>query len=105
MSPSTLSTEFSADTCHLSKIISDCLFKPVENISVNDSLVYDLHVDSMVLTEIVVSIEDFFEIDITTDEAEDFVSVGDIATLVHEKLARKRQKVSAALLIAPEQGA
>lgn len=84
-----LAIKDNVDIDQLYKIISTCLFKPVESLSASDSLVYDLHVDSMVLTEIVVSIEDFFNIEIFNDEAEQLVSVSDVVTLVRRKLPSK----------------
>lgn len=58
-----------------------------EGIQLEDRFVEDLYFDSLDSIELLMEIENEFEIEISDDEAERIVSVADAVELVTEKLA------------------
>ena len=54
-------------------------------ISMETSLMKDLEADSLDAVEIIMAIEDEYDIEIPDDEAEKFQSIGDIVRFVEEK--------------------
>ena len=60
--------------------------KDIENINKGTSLIDDLEADSLDAVEIIMSIEDEFDIEIPDDEAEGFNNIGDIVIYVEKKL-------------------
>ena len=59
------------------KIISENLNVPLEKVTMDTHLVDDLGADSLDVLEIIMSIEDEFNIKIPTNGAENIVTVGD----------------------------
>jgi len=60
--------------------------KDIENINKGTSLIDDLEADSLDAVEIIMSIEDEFDIEIPDEEAEGFKNIGDIVIYVEKKL-------------------
>jgi len=60
--------------------------KDIENINKGTSLIDDLEADSLDAVEIIMSIEDEFDIEIPDEEAEGFNNIGDIVIYVEKKL-------------------
>ena len=59
----------------------------VESIKKDTSIMGDLDADSLDTVEIMMSIEDKFEIEIPEEDAEKFKNIGDIVNYVEEKIA------------------
>lgn len=59
----------------------------VESIKKNTSIMGDLDADSLDAVEIMMGIEDEFEIEIPEEDAEKFKNIGDIVNYVEEKIA------------------
>ena len=59
----------------------------VESIKKDTSIIGDLEADSLDAVEIMMSIEDEFEIEIPEEDAEKFKNIGDIVNYVEEKIA------------------
>ena len=57
-------------------------------ITAETSLMKDLEADSLDAVEIIMAIEDEYDIEIPDDEAEKFLSIGDIVRFVEDKLSR-----------------
>jgi acyl carrier protein len=57
-------------------------------ITMDTHLMKDLEADSLDAVEIIMAIEDEFDIEIPDDEAENFQSVGDIARYVEEQIKK-----------------
>lgn len=55
-------------------------------VTLETSLMKDLEADSLDAVEIIMAIEDEFEIEVPDEEAEKFQSIGDIVKYVEEKL-------------------
>ncbi len=55
-------------------------------VTLETSLMKDLEADSLDAVEIIMAIEDEFEIEVPDEEAEKFLNVGDIVKYVEEKL-------------------
>lgn len=69
------------------EIIADQLgVKDIGSIGKETSLMEDLEADSLDAVEIIMSIEDEFNIEIPDDEAEGFKNIGDIVVYVEKKL-------------------
>lgn len=69
----------------LSKIIADQLGMNQSEITQDTSLKEDLQADSLDIVEIIMAIEDEFEIQIDDDDALNFKTVGDVVAYI-EKL-------------------
>lgn len=59
----------------------------VESIKKDTSIMGDLDADSLDAVEIMMGIEDEFEIEIPEEDAEKFKNIGDIVNYVEEKIA------------------
>lgn len=59
----------------------------VESITKDTSIMGDLDADSLDAVEIMMGIEDEFEIEIPEEDAEKFKNIGDIVNYVEEKIA------------------
>lgn len=70
------------DRGHIYKIIGQATGVSIEDICENTSLIYDLHADSMMLTEIIYNMEDLFSIKLTDEDIEKMDTVGDVIDLV-----------------------
>ena len=55
-------------------------------VTLETSLMKDLEADSLDAVEIIMAIEDEFEIEVPDEEAEKFANVGDIVKYVEEKI-------------------
>lgn len=67
-------------------IIADHLdVEDVEGITAETSLMKDLDADSLDAVEIMMALEDEFEITVPDEEAEKFENIGDIVKFVEEK--------------------
>lgn len=67
------------------EIIMEQLNVEEDAVSMNTHLMKDLEADSLDAVEIIMGIEDEFEIEIPDEQAEKFQSVGDIVKFVEEK--------------------
>lgn len=67
------------------EIIMEQLNVEKEAVTLETHLMKDLEADSLDAVEIIMAIEDEFEIEVPDDDAEKFQSVGDIVKYVEEK--------------------
>ncbi len=70
----------------IKKIISDKLSVELEEIIAEASFVNDLGADSLDLVELIMSMEEEFDIEISDDEAEKLVTVRDVLDYVGKHL-------------------
>ncbi|SKC55529.1 acyl carrier protein [Maledivibacter halophilus] len=56
------------------------------DITMDTSLIGDLEADSLDAVEVIMAIEDEFDIEIPDEDAEDFKNIGDIVRYVEEKI-------------------
>ncbi len=70
----------------LQKIISEVLPVEAEDISLNSTFADDLGADSLDIYQIVMAIEEEFDIEIPNEEAEKIVTVGDAVDRIKEAL-------------------
>ena len=69
-------------------IIADHLeIEEVENIKPETSLMNDLEADSLDAVEVMMDIEDEFDIEIPDEDAEEFKNIKDIVSYVESKIA------------------
>lgn len=66
-------------------IITEQLGVNREEITLEKSLIEDLNADSLDLTELVMTLEEHFEIEVPQGEAEKLQTVGDLVKYVDEK--------------------
>ncbi|MBC8591022.1 acyl carrier protein [Wansuia hejianensis] len=59
----------------------------VDSITMDTSMVKDLEADSLDAVEIIMSLEDEFNISVPDDEAENFKSIGDIVNYIEDKIS------------------
>jgi acyl carrier protein len=59
------------------------------SVTMDTRLMKDLEADSLDAVEIIMAIEDEFEIEIPDEEAEKFQNIGDIVRYVDEKISQK----------------
>jgi acyl carrier protein len=59
----------------------------VERVTMETSLMKDLEADSLDAVEIMMALEDEFEIEVPDEDAEKFTNIGDIVKYVEAKLA------------------
>ena len=71
------------------EIIIDQLDVDGSAITPDTSLTKDLEADSLDAVEIIMAIEDEYEIEIPDEEAEKFAIIGDIVHFIEEQLASK----------------
>lgn len=69
----------------IKEIIVEQLGADEEDVTMNTYLMKDLEADSLDAVEIIMAIEDEFELEIPDDMAEKFQSVGDIVRYVEDK--------------------
>ena len=69
------------------KIIADELDADVEEIKMETSLMKDLEADSLDAVEIMMALEDEFEITIPDEDVENFKNIGDIVKFVEAKIS------------------
>lgn len=70
----------------LSKIIADQLSMEQSKIKADTSLKEDLQADSLDIVEIIMSIEDEFEIQVDDDDALAFKTVGDVVEYIEKNI-------------------
>ncbi|NIE72336.1 acyl carrier protein [Pantoea sp. Acro-807] len=75
----------------IKQIIATVLDTPVAGIEDNHSLVWDLHADSMNLTEIVCHLEGRFDIAIVNHEVGADPTVASLSAIVAQRIASKAQ--------------
>lgn len=68
-------------------IICDQLSVEEDQVQMETHLMKDLEADSLDAVEIIMAIEDEFDIEVSDEDAEKFQSVGDIVKYVDEKIS------------------
>ena len=68
------------------ELIAENLSKDIEEISAETSLTKDLEADSIDAVEIIMAIEDWYDIEIPDEEAERFKTVADIVAFVEDNI-------------------
>ncbi len=69
------------------EIIAEQLDVEVEIITMETSLMKDLEADSLDAVEIMMALEDEFEIEVPDEDAEKFTNIGDIVKYVEAKIS------------------
>ncbi len=69
------------------EIIAEQLDVEVERITMETSLMKDLEADSLDAVEIMMALEDEFEIEVPDEDAEKFANIGDIVKYVEAKIS------------------
>lgn len=70
----------------LKKIIADVLNLDENEISMDSTFIDDLGADSLDVFQIIMAVEEEFDIEIPTEEAEKIVSVGDAVEAIKQEL-------------------
>ncbi|MDD2217613.1 MAG: acyl carrier protein [Eubacteriales bacterium] len=70
----------------IKELIAEQLNVSVDSVTLETHLMKDLEADSLDAVEIIMAIEDEYEIEIPDEDAEKFQSIGDIVKFVEEKL-------------------
>ncbi len=68
------------------RIIADLISVDVEDVKIDSSFVGDLHFDSLDAVELIMSIEDEFNISITDEEAEKMMTVNAVVAHVEKTI-------------------
>jgi acyl carrier protein len=68
------------------RIIADRLEIPVGDISLESEFISDLGADSLDIVELLMSLEDEFDLEISDDEAEKIKTVQNAVTYINERL-------------------
>lgn len=69
------------------KIIADELeIDDIESITMETSIIGDLEADSLDAVEVMMGIEDEFDIEIPDEDAENFKNIGDVVKYVEKKI-------------------
>ena len=68
------------------KLVADLVSVSVEDVKMDSSFVNDLSFDSLDGVELIMTVEDEFNIDITDREAENIMTVGSLVDHVENKL-------------------
>lgn len=68
------------------EIAADKLDVAVENVEDSSSFIEDLGADSLDVVELIMGLEDEFEIEISDDEAENIATVTDAVTFISERI-------------------
>lgn len=71
----------------LVKIIADVLNVDTEEITMSTTFVNDLGADSLDIFQIIMGIEEQFDIEISNDDAEKIVTVGDAASQIKKAIS------------------
>lgn len=66
----------------VSKIIAEQLGVDVKSISMESSFIDDLNADSLDLVELIMALEEEFDMEMADGEAENFKTVGDVVTYI-----------------------
>lgn len=66
-------------------IIDQLGLDPDTQVTMETSLIGDLEADSLDAVEVIMAIEDEFDVEIPDEDAEDFKNIGDIVKYVDEK--------------------
>jgi acyl carrier protein len=69
------------------KLIAEHLDHDIENAADNASMMDDLGADSLDNVELLMAFEEEFDVEITDDEAENLLTVGDVIKALETKLA------------------
>lgn len=69
------------------EVVAEQLDAEVEDMTMETSLMKDLDADSLDAVEIIMALEDEFEVEIPDDDAEGFKSIGNIVDYIKEKKA------------------
>lgn len=69
------------------KIISEQLHQPEENITEETSFQDDLGADSLDIFQIIMALEEEFELEISNEDAEGISTVGDVVEYVKEHIS------------------
>ena len=72
----------------LKRIIADVLNVDADEITMETTFVDDLGADSLDIFQIVMGIEEEFDIEITNEDAERIVSVGDAVEQIHQSCSQ-----------------
>ena len=67
-------------------IIVDQLGTPEDNVKMDSSFIDDLGADSLDIVELVMAIEETFDIEIPDEDAEKVVTIGDVVKYISEKV-------------------
>ncbi len=67
-------------------IIVDQLGTPEDNVKMDSSFIDDLGADSLDIVELVMAIEETFDIEIPDEDAEKVVTIGDVVKYISEKI-------------------
>jgi acyl carrier protein len=70
-------------------VIAEELDVPAESVKESANFESDFQADSLTVVELVMTIEDKFEIDIPEEDLEQLKTVGDLVTYIEGALARK----------------
>ena len=70
----------------LQEIIAEVLSEPKENITPDTRFVDDLGADSLDIFQIIMALEEEFDIEISNEEAEKIVSVGDAVEAIRHAI-------------------
>lgn len=68
-------------------IIAEQLEAEAENITMETSMMKDLEADSLDAVEIMMALEDEFEVTIPDEDAESFKNIGDIVNYIEAKIS------------------
>lgn len=68
-------------------IVAEQLGADEENITLETSMMKDLEADSLDAVEIMMSLEDEFEVTIPDEDAENFKNIGDIVDYIEAKIS------------------
>lgn len=68
-------------------VIAEQLGVDISEVTENKSFIEDLNADSLDLTELIMTLEDKFEISISEEQAEKLKTVGDVVSFVTKKKA------------------
>ena len=67
-------------------IIVEQLGTPEDNVKMDSSFIDDLGADSLDIVELVMAIEETFDIEIPDEDAEKVVTIGDVVKYISEKI-------------------
>lgn len=68
-------------------IVAEQLDVEVEDIAMETSLMKDLDADSLDAVEIIMALEDEFDVEVPDEDAEAFKNIGDIVNYIEEKIS------------------
>ena len=73
------------------EIVAEKMGKPKEEIALDKSFVNDLGADSLDIVELIMDIEDEFDLSIPEEEAQKIVTIGDAVKYVEEHSSEKSE--------------